>query len=81
MKTPKLYRIHWIDASDYGEKTWADKDELKDFINDDVVCLSVGYFVSEDNKYLTIAGDFDDGNFGRVMKIPKVNIKKREVLK
>ena len=81
MKIPKLYKITWYDAADYTEASWANKEELANFAKEKVVCHSVGFIITHDKKHITIAGDFGDGDFGRIIKIPLVNILEKKTIK
>lgn len=63
--------VEWLDAADHSE-TWVDKQDAEDFTDIDCKVMSVGFFVKETAKYLTIASDWDetDQNYGTVRKIP-----------
>jgi hypothetical protein len=63
--------IAWIDAQDHGD-AWVPVEEVEQFGLRDCTIMSMGYLVKHTDKYYTLAGDFDkeDGNFGRVTKIP-----------
>lgn len=66
-----LVRVVWIDAQDHPDK-WVDEKDATEFGSVSCVIVSVGFLVSKTEKYVTLAGDWDetDTDFGRVTKIP-----------
>jgi len=65
-----LVKVVWSDAQDHPDN-WVAEADVEAF--GDVPCdiVSVGFLVSKTDKYLTLAGDWDevDQNYGRVTKI------------
>lgn len=64
-------RVTWIDAQD-SPHAWASEEDVEAFSAEHCTIVSVGFQVSKTDKYLTLAGDWDevDKNYGRVTKIP-----------
>ena len=75
----KILEITWIDAA--GADGW----ELLKNVADEKLPLitSIGYLVADrkDSLTITMAHDVANSNAGAWMIIPKVNIKRRRVLK
>lgn len=70
MADHKLVKVLWLDAQDHP-KTWVDADDIPSFNDAECLIVSVGFLVRKTEKYLTIAGDWDesDNNYGTVRKI------------
>lgn len=66
-----IVKIEWMDAQDHVDK-WVDEGDATEFGNVSCTIVSVGFLVSRTDKYITLAGDWDevDKDFGRVTKIP-----------
>ena len=67
----RLVCATWMDAQDHPDK-WVDEAAAAEFGNSSCTIISVGFLVSKTDKYITLAGDWDDTDkdFGRVTKIP-----------
>lgn len=67
----KLVMVVWNDAQDHGSQ-WVGADDAETFANSECTIMSVGFIVRKTDKYITIAGDYDeiDNDYGRVTKIP-----------
>lgn len=67
----RLVRILWMDAQDHPDK-WVEEGDATEFGNVSCTIVSVGFLVSRTDKYVTIAGDWDetDKDYGRVTKVP-----------
>lgn len=63
--------VRWHDAMDHPEK-WADAADVDEWGDKACTIESYGLLVKKTDKYVTLAGDWDaeDGDFGRVTKIP-----------
>ena len=68
----KVVKVFWSDAQDHPDK-WVNAAAAAAFGQVTCIIESVGFLVSDTEKYVTLAGDFDisDDNYGRVTKIPK----------
>ena len=66
-----LVLVTWADAQDHPQK-WVDEEDAAEFGNSSCLIVSVGFLVSKTDKYITLAGDWDetDKDYGRVTKIP-----------
>ena len=75
----KLLEITWTDAC--GGDGWVEQDMLKKKELSTIV--TVGFVVREIDKLitLTMCDDKDHEMFGAYMVIPKINIKKKRILK
>lgn len=69
--TKPLVKVEWNDSQDHPDK-WVDEADAEKFGNEMCTITSVGFLVSQTEKYVTIAGDWDaiDKDYGRVTKIP-----------
>ena len=76
----KILSIEWLDAQSNGE-TWSSiKDAQKEKIS---LALTVGYLIAETEESITLSLSLDNENnmCGAYMVIPKINIKKKRILK
>lgn len=73
----QLVLVEWMDAQDHPDK-WVDEADANEFGNVSCTIHSVGFLVSKTDKYITLAGDWDDidKDYGRVTKIPQTMILK-----
>lgn len=64
-------RVWWHDAQDAGD-TWVSESDAEQWAEKTCQIRSLGWLVSKTEKYLTLAGDWDevDKNYGRLTKIP-----------
>lgn len=71
-KVNRVVRVMWRDAEHIINDTWTEEKKVNEFADEDYVLESVGFFVKQTDKYLTIAGDLDEHehNWGAVRKIP-----------
>ena len=69
---PKIVRVQWRDAEHMIKDSWTEANKVEAFADEDFVLESVGYLVRRTDKYVTLAGDWDDDNknWGAVRKIP-----------
>lgn len=79
MKFPKLkegqiYRIVWIDNNISEKSGWMNDVDIKEFVeeNADTKVKSVGYYLTQTKKFITIYGDEDMG--GNQDKMRLLNI-------
>ena len=81
MRKPRLLEVEWIDSSTAG-RAWYNKEDLEAWLNDQETLFTVGYFVGEDKKFLTLCsslGGWDQK--GGIWSIPKAAIVRRRRLK
>jgi hypothetical protein len=71
MAEKPLVKVTWLDAQDHKD-TWVDVTEAENFTDLECKIVSVGFLVRKTDKYVTIAGDYDevDRDYGTVRKIP-----------
>lgn len=71
MPKKSFVKVTWLDAQDHKD-TWVDGADAEAFTDIDCKIVSVGFLVRKTDKYLTIAGDYDeaDNDYGTVRKIP-----------
>lgn len=69
--------VTWLDSQDHPD-AWVAEAEASAFGQAICPVTSLGYVMSDTDKYLTIGGDWDesDQNWGRVTKITKGTILK-----
>jgi hypothetical protein len=75
-----LIKVTWRDAFDHDETGWTHKDDLLKVLQRDVLVESVGFEYHQDEKYLTLVGDYEGDDFSRITRIPVGMILKRELL-
>lgn len=70
MSEKPLVIVEWLDSQDHPDK-WVDKADAESFTDVDCKIRSVGFLVRKTEKYLTLAGDWDDvdQDYGRVTKV------------
>ena len=74
-KSPKLYKIDWIDA--FAEGGWKKLADLPKQIKP-MSITTVGWFIHEDKDYLVFAQNIsNDEKYADTMSIPKKWIKRR----
>ena len=74
-KSPKLYKINWIDA--YSDGGWRKLSDLPKQIKP-MSIETVGWLIHEDKEYYTFAQNLSDKErYSDTMSIPKRYIKKR----
>lgn len=74
MKKKILY-IEWLDA--FSTDEWCPRAELEE----EELCYSVGWFVCENKRYITIATSSGDGDYCGYISIPKGCIIRKYVVK
>ena len=76
-----IVRVEWLDAQDHKDK-WVDAEDAEKFGDEDCKIVSIGYLVRKTDKYVTIAGDWDDvdADYGRVTKIPTGMVRQITIL-
>lgn len=83
-KRPRhIVRVVWDDAEDPSEgKTWLDGEDVEKFSTHDCTVESVGYLVSQTEKYVTLGADWIDElkHWGRVTKIPAGMVTRIDVI-
>jgi len=72
----EIIQIHWIDTSSI--EGWHDRDIVDDPI--DFNCHSVGYLLKETREYIMIAQSYQPDQFGDLLYIPQIAIKKKTIL-
>jgi len=67
--------VEWLDSQDHKDK-WVDEGDATEFGNISCTIISVGFLVSKTEKYITLAGDWDDSDkdFGRVTKVATAGV-------
>lgn len=71
----QLVRVSWDDTEE-PKGGWQDEAEVATFAAEETLVSSVGFVVSDTDKYLTISGDYIKklGHYGRVMKIARPQV-------
>ena len=70
----KIVKIEWYDA--YSLDSWQNKDIAVAVNKEPMLCHSIGYLLSEDDKSVSICHTFNNDNqVCGVIQIPKCNIK------
>ncbi len=82
MKLPKLLYLEWEDITSWSN--WHTQEEAEG--REPGMIIQTGFFICEDNRYLTIANKYELTKngvelFGFVYKIPKGCIRKRRRIK
>ncbi len=78
MKDPRIIEVVWSDSAQF--LGWQIKPTPEE--HEISTCRTVGFLVGENKTQITIALNTDDvQNFGQLISIPKVNVKKRRYLK
>ena len=74
--------VKWLDAQDHKD-IWADAEDVNQWAEKPCEIISIGFLVRKTEKYITIAGDYDDDDkdWGRVTKIPTAWLVSVEPLK
>lgn len=74
--TLRIVKVHWRDAEHIINDTWTDEAKVQEFADEDFVLESIGYLVRKTDKYVTLAGDWDEynKNWGAVRKIPSAMV-------
>jgi len=67
MKTPKIKTVKWRDSNLYITQTNGDDLEVS-------IIESTGYLIQETEDRIVLAGDLVNGEYRRVLVIPKENI-------
>ncbi len=78
-----LVLVIWDDAEDPEDgKTWMDDADVEAFSTQSCTVTSVGYLLSQTEKYTTLAGDWIEGlgHYGRVTKIPAKMVQATHIL-
>jgi hypothetical protein len=79
-KNNRIYRVVWIDAKD-ADESWLDSGEVDRFASETVLIESYGFILSKTKNCLILAADkANDGDYGRVTKIPLGCIKEQRIL-
>jgi hypothetical protein len=68
--------IEWLDSTTQSD--WYDKDEIEDLLEVDLKCRSVGFYIGETEKSITIAQNTSPTQIGDFITIPKATITKIE---
>jgi hypothetical protein len=68
----ELIFVEWRDAYDHDEVGWLKKEAIDKIMEADALMQSVGWLYHEDDRYVTIVGDYEKGadNYSRITRIP-----------
>lgn len=77
-KKPPFLEIIWLDSE--TESGWDSPDKVKYPTKHPT---SYGFFIKEDDTFITLGADLDEtnGHYNRFIHIPKVNILKKRKIK
>lgn len=75
----QLLFIEWRDAFDHDTTGWLSKEDMDKLIPQDALMQSVGWLYHEDEKFVTLIGDYekDDETYSRATRIPVKMITQR----
>jgi hypothetical protein len=74
MKIPKLKKgdaviITWSDTHTQRDSAWLSNSDYDEWCEQGTTVTSIGFFMSQDKKYLRIIGDIDEENICRPINI------------
>jgi hypothetical protein len=66
----ELLFIEWRDAFDHDEVGWLSKEDMQEILEQEAVVESVGWLYDENDRYITIVGDYEGETVSRPTRIP-----------
>lgn len=76
----KILEVTWQDSCS-STQSWTKRDEALEWGESGVVARTVGFFVAENEDWLTLAASCHDDQYGGLWNIPKGCIVRRRRLK
>lgn len=80
-KPGPLLLVEWRDAESAG--WWHSEREVEETLRQDVIIRTVGWFVAQDRRFLTLTGRYDEKNesIGLIQRIPLGTVLKKRRLR
>ena len=76
----KILEVTWRDSCSCI-KAWSTREEAMEWAEEGVIAQTVGFFVAENENWLTLAASYHENQYGGLWNIPKGTIVKRRRLK